>query len=104
MRALFFENPIFDSSLDCVRQHWGQDETGQPIYQIIQTRQQAELTKLIPSAIKATGKNAQQELDLANGTSDEELRCHSSIINVVCAEVDKLRTKSASTADMCRHS
>ena len=104
MCALFFENPIFDSPLDYVIQRWGLDETGQPIHQIIQTRQQAELTTLIPSAIKGTGKNVQQELDIADGTSDEELRCHSSIINGLCAEVDILRAKSASTAAMCSHS
>lgn len=104
MSALFFEKPIFDYPLDHMSQHWELDETGQPIHQIIQTRRRSELTTPIPKVIKGTGKKAQQELDIADGTSDEELRYHSSIINGVRAEVDRLRAKSASTAAMCNHS
>jgi len=92
MSALFFEKPILNSPYEYPARHWELDTAGQPTQQIVESRRRAEFITPIPKPKKRKGKDAQQELDIAESISDEEQKYHSSIINGVRAEVDKWRS------------
>jgi type III restriction enzyme len=92
MSALFFEKPILNSPYEYPARHWELDASGQPTQQVVESRRRAEFITPIPKPKKRKGKEAQQELDIAESISDEEQKYHSSIINGVRAEVDKWRS------------
>ena len=88
----FYDHPILNSPYEYPTRHWELDRTGQPTQHIIGTRRRAEFITPIPQSKKRKGKDAQAELDIAEGVSDQDHRYHASIINGVRAEVDKWRS------------
>ena len=89
MTLQFFEKPILNTPYGYPGRYWELDTTGQPTQQIIEARRPAEFITPIPKPRKQKG--AQQDVLLFDDTlSTQAQQYHSTIINSVRTEVDKM--------------
>ena len=94
MQNRFFDKPILNSPYKYPTQYWELDDDGQPTYQILDGRRNAEFITPIPKPkrTKVTARQARLEFDNGSGLSDEDqLYDVSASVNEIRGRVDNWR-------------
>ena len=94
MQNRFFDQPILNSPYKYPAQYWELDADGQPTYQILNGRRNAEFITPIPKPkrSKVTARQARLELGNGSGLSDEDqLYDVSASVNEIRGRVDNWR-------------
>ena len=95
MSEAFFSNPILNSPYEYPSRHWELDNENQPTQRIIEFRRSADFITPIPKARKQKGRSQQRQAELqledAEGISSEEQQYTSSNINKLRDQVDNWR-------------
>ena len=94
MQNRFFDQPILNSPYKYPTQYWELDADGQPTYQILNGRRNAEFITPIPKPkrSKVTARQARLELGNGSGLSDEDqLYDVSASVNEIRGRVDNWR-------------